>query len=62
MELTEKLRQWGAVHAEARAAEQAAAQRHASDDDSARQARRLREEADRLHRTIYSELGGDRPR
>lgn len=62
MDLTDKLRQWGAAHAQARAAEQAAAQRNTNDRDLARQASRLREEADRLHRSIYGELGRERAR
>ena len=61
MDMTEKLRHWGAVHAKARDAEQAAARQHDGGRELDQQARRLREEADRLHRTIYGELGSRRP-
>ncbi len=53
-DLTEQLRRWGRVHAQARAAERmlagpASAQAH-------QEARRLREAADGLHREIYRRL------
>ena len=58
IDLTEKLRLWGAAHAQARAAERAAAElREEAGDDARRQALSLRERADRLHRDIYGELG-----
>jgi hypothetical protein len=61
MDITEKLRQWGDVHAKARAAESAAAGRGSDGRELHQQARRLREEADRLHRAVYGELGNRRP-
>jgi hypothetical protein len=62
MDMHEQLRRWGAVHAQARDAEQQAASRGGGTfGELEQQARRLREEADRLHRTIYGELG-NRPR
>ncbi len=62
MDLTDKLRQWGAVHAQARIAEQAAQRRGDGSRELHQQARSLREEADRLHRTIYGEIGSARAR
>jgi hypothetical protein len=61
MDMHEQLRHWGTVHAQARAAEQAASRSGSTASELEQQARRLREEADRLHRTIYGELG-NRPR
>ncbi len=58
MDLTDRLRQWGAAHAQARSAERAAA-RHADAPAEQRsaEARKLRQEADRLHSEIYRSLG-----
>ncbi len=63
MKLTDKLSLWGATHAAARDAERQAAQQQdgADSEELRRQARQLRERADRLHREVYSQLG-DRPR
>jgi hypothetical protein len=58
MNWTDKLAEWGSAHAAARDAERVATQR--SDDEMHKQARELRERADRLHREIYSEMGGAR--
>lgn len=60
---THKLSLWGVAHAAARDAERAAAQ-HTGDlcDELRRQARILRERADRLHREVYLELGPRRER
>jgi hypothetical protein len=58
MKSTEKLSLWGLAHAAARDAERAAAQQ--TSDPSGRlgrEARLLRERADRLHREVYLELG-----
>lgn len=60
MDMTDKLRQWGDVHAKARDAERAAARPGGDARELDQQARRLREEADRLHRAIYGELGSRR--
>jgi len=58
MDLTEKLSLWGATHAAARNTERAAAQRSGPDSiELRREAQRLREHADRLHREVYTELG-----
>jgi hypothetical protein len=68
MDTTERLRAWGATHAQARKAETAAQQSNDSDEAGRlwREAETLRQEADRLHRDIYSSLGrrddGDKPR
>jgi hypothetical protein len=66
MDLTEQLRAWGAAHAQARSAEAAARQAAEADDahDLQRQAKSLRDRADRLHHEIYHSLGrrdGDKP-
>lgn len=62
MDTTEKLSLWGAIHAEARQAARAAEREMGpSAAERQREARALRERADRLHREIYGELG-DRPR
>lgn len=55
---THKLSLWGVAHAAARDAERAAA-RHTGQpgDELRREARLLRERADRLHREVYLELG-----
>lgn len=61
MDWTEKIREWGAAHAEARERERAARQQPAS----ARlmcEARQSREQADRLHREIYAAIGSRDPR
>ncbi len=60
MNVTEKLKLWGVTHAQARAAEQAAAQQQGAPEDLQRSARQLRERANRLHGEIYSELDGGR--
>ena len=58
MKSTEKLSQWGVAHAAARDAERAAAQQNGeSSERLRREARLLRERADRLHREVYVELG-----
>jgi uncharacterized protein Yka (UPF0111/DUF47 family) len=58
MELTDDLRAWGAAHAQARAAESRALQAGRTNDasDLQREAKSLREQADRLHRDIYRSL------
>lgn len=58
--MTEKLILWGAVHAAARDAERALAQQGEGRDELARQAKVLRDKADRLHREAYAELGSAR--
>lgn len=59
MDITEQLKAWGAAHAQARAAERAAARSHTNQNaDAQREARSLREHADRLHRDIYRSLDG----
>jgi hypothetical protein len=61
MDWTHKLRLWGSTYAAARAAERAAAQQSSSTRaDLQREAQRLRENANRLHGEIYSEIGQDR--
>jgi hypothetical protein len=67
MDVTDQLRDWGAAHAQARKAENAAEQGGQSDasGELRRQATSLRERADRLHREIYGRLGrrdGETPR
>ena len=58
MDLTEKLRVWGAVHAQARCAREALAQAGAGSLQEAKnQAQLLQQHADRLHRQIYSQIG-----
>jgi hypothetical protein len=58
MKFTEKLSLWGVAHAAARNAERAAAQQAGEPSDNLhREARILRERADRLHREVYMELG-----
>jgi hypothetical protein len=58
MDITEQLKAWGAAHAQARAAERAAGEGGPTgqDADAQREARSLRERADRLHRDIYRSL------
>lgn len=62
MDVTDQLKAWGAAHAQARVAENAARQNRSN--DLQREARSLRERADRLHREIYDSLDrpGDRSR
>lgn len=65
--MTDQLRAWGVAHAQARRAEEAALQNEHGDAAAAlrRQARALREHADRLHREVYRNLdarSADRPR
>ena len=62
MDVTDQLKAWGAAHAQARVAENAARQNRSN--DLQREARSLRERADRLHREIYDSLDrpGDRAR
>ena len=62
MDVTERLRAWATAHAQARQAERAAEQGRGTDDAGRlqRDARSLREQADRLHRQIYRELDGGR--
>lgn len=67
MDITEQLKAWGAAHAQARAAERAAGEKGSTGQDAEvqREARSLRERADRLHRDIYCSLDGrgrDSPR
>ena len=57
MKSTEKLSLWGVAHAAARDAERAAQQAGAPSELLRREARLLRERADRLHREVYLELG-----
>jgi hypothetical protein len=58
MKFTEKLSLWGVAHAAARNAERAAAQQDGEPSDNLhREARILRERANRLHREVYMELG-----
>jgi len=58
MDLTERLKAWGAAHARARAAECSArdAAREADAPRLQREAKSLREQADRLHHDIYRDL------
>jgi hypothetical protein len=58
MELTERLRAWGTAHAQALSAEQVARQRAQipGAPDLEREAKVLRERADRLHGEIYRDL------
>lgn len=60
MDITEELKAWGAAHAQARAAERAAVEGGPTgqDAEAQREARSLRERADRLHRDIYQSLDG----
>ena len=59
MNPTEKLSLWGVTHAAARDAERAAAGQSGEPGDKLRrEARILRERADRLHREVYVELDG----
>ena len=65
MDVTEQLRAWGAVHAQARNAECAAQQATttAPSPELQREAKALRERANALHREIYRSLdrkAGDR--
>ncbi len=60
MNVTEKLCLWGVTHAAARHAELAAQKNDKNCDEVRRQAKLLRERADRLHREVYLELGPDR--
>lgn len=58
MDLTDKLRTWGATHAQARIArQQSAAQRGGESSDLHEKARDLQQRADALHREIYGQLG-----
>jgi len=59
MDLTERLRAWGAAHAQARSAESAAREGcdGAASTSLRSEARALRDRADRLHREIYRSLG-----
>lgn len=58
MDLTEKLRVWGAVHAQARNAREAVARTGApSQQEAQRRAQLLQQQADRLHREIYAQIG-----
>jgi hypothetical protein len=58
MELTEKLLVWGKTHAAARSATRAAEQLQGPrSEERRREAKALRESADRLHHEIYRELG-----
>jgi hypothetical protein len=58
MSVMEQLRAWGVAHAQARSAESAAREnRHAdASGDLRRQAKFLRDRADRLHREVYHAL------
>lgn len=61
MKVSDKLSLWGGLHAAARDAERKAAQQAGgSCEDLRLEARRLREQADRLHREVYSALGSGR--
>jgi hypothetical protein len=58
MDLTEKLLLWGRTHAAARNAARTAEQlRGPRSEAQQREAKALRESADRLHHEIYRELG-----
>ena len=58
MDLTEKLRVWGAVHAQARGAREALARTGApSQQEAQRRAHLLQQRADHLHREIYAQIG-----
>lgn len=58
MDLTEKLRVWGAVHAQARSARETLARTGSSSHRAAqRRAQLLQQRADRLHREIYAQIG-----
>ncbi|MBL0420054.1 hypothetical protein JI739_06805 [Ramlibacter sp. AW1] len=60
--LTQKLREWSAAHAEARKAEHAfSQQQRGAPTDLQDRARQLRQQADRLHRQIYDQIGSRRP-
>ncbi len=56
MDINEQLRAWGAVHAQARAAESSLQETQGAADSRRLQseAKALRERADRLHREIYA--------
>ena len=57
MDFTERIRAWGVAHAQARGAESAARQDDTEHSEQLRrEARSLRERADRLHREIYRSL------
>jgi hypothetical protein len=56
MDLTEKLREWGAAHTQAKAHEGAWRRQPASPELQSA-ATRSREQADRLHREIYAAIG-----
>ena len=56
MNQVEQLQRWGAVHGAAREAEQQAAQQGEAGPLRER-AKRLREQADRLHAEIYGQIG-----
>jgi hypothetical protein len=57
MDITQKLGLWGTTHAQARSLETAARQAGARDERLQEQAQQLRQQADRLHREIYDEIG-----
>jgi hypothetical protein len=62
MDITEKLGLWGTTHAQARNLESAARQAGGRDERLEEQAQQLRQQADRLHREIYDEIGRPRER
>jgi hypothetical protein len=58
MNQVEQLQRWGAVHGAAREAERQAAQQGPSAGHPLRErAKKLREQADRLHAEIYGQIG-----
>lgn len=57
MNQVEQLQRWGAVHGAAREAEQQAALQGEAGQPLRERAKRLREQADRLHAEIYGQIG-----
>ena len=57
MNQVEQLQRWGAVHGAAREAERQAAQQGEAGQPLRDRAKRLREQADRLHAEIYGQIG-----
>ena len=57
MNQVEQLQRWGAAHGAAREAELQAAQQGEAGQPHRDRARRLREQADRLHAEIYGQIG-----
>ena len=57
MDQVEQLQRWGAVHGAAREAEQQAARQGEAGHTLRDRAKKLREQADRLHAEIYGQIG-----